>query len=109
MVTTHILIQRSNNGGRFELTLPPRNNQANEEVEEIATIRQVPLRPVNDNWLGICCICFEQQCKTIFIPCTHVCACEECTETLLENETAAVCLICRSHIQLASMVTLCCN
>eukprot|EP01028_Stygiella_incarcerata_P006690 TRINITY_DN2722_c0_g1_i1.p1 TRINITY_DN2722_c0_g1~~TRINITY_DN2722_c0_g1_i1.p1 ORF type:complete len:686 (+),score=199.61 TRINITY_DN2722_c0_g1_i1:153-2210(+) len=40
-----------------------------------------------------CCICVEHHRECVFLPCRHLCACEECAKMLQE------CPVCRQHIE----------
>lgn len=50
----------------------------------------------NDKLDSKCGICFENSCSIVFIPCGHLCMCNECSSKY-DNYNLSCCPICRSN------------
>lgn len=55
-----------------------------------------------DSLYGVCKVCFDNSATQLCTPCSHLCLCETCAETLQRNTGQGErpsCPICRAHVQ----------
>jgi len=93
--TTVKINQKLTKQSLSKLSLPELDNITKILQSNIETIEAVKAERVSEQNKdkSTCCICFAKEKNTLFVPCGHLCSCDECAKNLSK------CPVCRTDIQ----------